>query len=260
MPPHGAKKNGTPRRTVHFQAQNTHAVRETHHTQSPFHQARSVPHGTKKTVFDAWNRYHSIPIREEDRHLTTFITPSGRYRYQTAPQGYIASGDGYTRRFDEILSDIPEKTKCVDDALLWGNNIEESFFQACHWLETCGNNGITLNPDKFVFAQDCIEFAGFEITPNSVRPCQKCLKDIVDFPTPKNITEVSYAFSMTDRMLPFRELLKPETLFRWDHLLEEAFQESKAVIVREIEQGVRIFDPNKSTRLATDWSKDGIGF
>ena len=65
---------------------------------------------------------------------------------------------------------------------------------------------------------------------------------------------------MADRMLPFRELLKPGTPFRWDHPFEEAFQESKAVIVSEIEQGVRIFDPSKSTCLATDWSKDGIGF
>ena len=119
-----AKKNGKPRRTVDFQALNAHAIRETNHTQSTFHQARSVPRGTKKTVFDAWNGYHSVPIREEDRYLTTFITPWGRYRYRTAPQGYIASGDGYKRRFDEIVTDIPNKTKCVDDALLWADNIE----------------------------------------------------------------------------------------------------------------------------------------
>ncbi|XP_046554623.1 uncharacterized protein K02A2.6-like [Haliotis rubra] len=112
------KKNGKPRRTVDFQALNAHAIRETHHTQSPFHQARSVPQNKKKSVFDAWNGYHSVPIRDEDKHRTTFITPWGRYRYRTAPQGYIASGDGYTRRFDEIVSDVPNKTKCVDDALL----------------------------------------------------------------------------------------------------------------------------------------------
>ena len=139
-----AKKNGKPRRTVDFQALNAHAVRETHHTQSPFHQARSIPRNTIKTVFDAWNGYHSVPIREEDKHLTTFITPWGRYRYKTAPQGYIASGDGFTRRFDEIVSDIPHKTKCVDDALLWSNSIGEGFFQACNWLETCGRNGIII--------------------------------------------------------------------------------------------------------------------
>ncbi|XP_063956770.1 uncharacterized protein LOC135154494 [Lytechinus pictus] len=45
-----AKKDGKPRRTVDFQALNVHATRETHHTPSPFIQARSVPHGKKKTV------------------------------------------------------------------------------------------------------------------------------------------------------------------------------------------------------------------
>ena len=87
-----AKKNGKPRRTIDFQSLNTHATRETHHTQSPFHQARSVPHGKKKTVFDAWNGYHSVSLHPDDRHYTTFITPWGRYRYCTASQGYIASG------------------------------------------------------------------------------------------------------------------------------------------------------------------------
>ncbi len=82
-----ARKNGKPRRTVDLQSLSTHATRETHHTQSPFHQARSVPQGKLKTIFDAWNGYHSVPLRKQDRHLTTFITPWGRYRYCNAPQG-----------------------------------------------------------------------------------------------------------------------------------------------------------------------------
>ena len=101
-----AKKNGKSRRTVDMRPLNQHAIRETHHTQSPFHQARSVPPGTLKPVFDAWNGYHSVPLKREDRHLTTFITPWGRYRYRTAPQGYVVSGDGYSMRFDEIVSDF----------------------------------------------------------------------------------------------------------------------------------------------------------
>ncbi|XP_053385871.1 uncharacterized protein LOC128550595 [Mercenaria mercenaria] len=65
---------------------------------------------------------------------------------------------------------------------------------------------------------------------------------------------------MTDRMLPFRQLLKPSTPFKWDSTLYDLFQESKAVIINEIENDVRIFDPTKPTCLATDWSKNGIGF
>ena len=66
-----AKQNGTPRRTIDFQPLNLHATRETHHTQSPFHQARSVPrerkrlssmHGMGTTV------YHSTLMTDTTLH------------------------------------------------------------------------------------------------------------------------------------------------------------------------------------------------
>ena len=265
-----AKKDGTPRRTIDFQPLNLHATRETHHTQRPFHQARSIPSGKKKTIFDAWNEYHSVPLHPDDRHYTTFLTPWGRYRYCTAPQGYIASGDGYTRRYDELTASIPNKTKCINDTLLWSDTIEESFFQAAQWLDTCGKHGITLNPTKFHFAKDEVEFAGFEITKDTVRPCKKYIKAIADFPTPRNLTDirswfglvnqVSYAFSMADTMLPFRELLKPSNKFHWNDILQKAFEQSKHTIIDEIHNGVKIFDKTKPTCLATDWSKHGIGY
>ena len=264
-----AKKNGKPRRTVDLQALNAHAIRETHHTQSPFHQARAVPSNKKKTVFDCWNGYHSIPLYEGDRHLTTFITPWGRMRYRVAPQGYIASGDAYTRRFDAIVSDFPNKSKCTDDSLLWEDDLEKSFFQSVDWLDICGNNGVTCNPEKFDFGQDEVEFAGFEITNDSVRPCVKFFEAIQDYPTPRSISDirswfglinqVSYAFAVTEYLNPFRELLKPNTQFEWTDELDEIFEESKRVIIEEIKEGVRIFDMARPTCLATDWSKDGIG-
>ena len=265
-----AKKNGKPRRTVDLHPLNAHAVRETHHTQSPFHQARQVPKHTKKTVFDCWNGYHSVPLHPDDRHYTTFITPWGRYRYKAAPQGYIASGDGFTRRFDKIVSHIPRKTKCIDDTLLWSDDLERSFWQAVEWLDVCGRHGITLNPEKFVFGADTVPFAGFEITRDSIRPARRYLDAIHNFPTPSSITDVrswfglvnqvSYAFATADHMLPFRQLLKPETPFRWDEELDKLFKNSKQVIAKEIEEGIAIFDINRTTCLVTDWSKTGIGF
>ena len=265
-----AKKSGKPRRTVDFQALNQHATRETHHTQSPFHQARQIPRNTKKTTFDAWNGYHSIPLDPKDRHLTTFITPWGRYRYRVCPQGYIASGDAYTRRFDEIIINIKDKTKVVDDTAMWSPNIERSFFQAANFLDVCGRNGIILNPPKFTFAKDTSEFSGFEIGPTTVRPCPQVIDSIGKFPKPQNITDVrswfglvnqvAYAFASAKRMQPFRALLKPKTPFKWTEELDSLFEQSKSIIVEEILKGVEIFEKNKPTCLATDFSKDGIGF
>ena len=61
-------------------------------------------------------------------------------------------------------------------------------------------------------------------------------------------------------MQSFRQLLKPGTKFLWNDHLNNLFEESKLTIVKEIEEGVRIFDPTKPTCLATDWCKTGIGF
>ena len=242
-----------------FQPLNQHATRETHHCQSPFHQARSIPRLTKKTIFDAWNGYHSVALAEEDRHYTTFITPWGQYRYLTAPQGYIASGDAYTARYDALITNIPNKTRCIDDALLWADDIEGSFHQAVEWLHICATNGITLNPEKFRFAEDEVEFAGFTVTPTEVRPASKFTAAIKEFPTPTSITDIrawfglvnqiSYTFAMTATMLPFRDLLKPSTPFQWSDQLTEAFTASKQHICESIRAGVEIFDiPNPRLR------------
>ena len=112
------KKNSKPRRAVDFQALNLYATCETHHMQSRFHQAHPVPQGTIKTISDAWNGYHSVPLHVDNCHLTTFITPWGPYCYCTAPQGYIASANRYTSRYNEIVTHIPQKTMCVDDSFL----------------------------------------------------------------------------------------------------------------------------------------------
>ena len=102
-----ARKNGKSRRIVDFQPLNVHATRETPCSPSPFHQARPVPIGNRKTVFDPWNGYHSVPISEGYRHLTTFITPWGRYRYKTVPQGYIASLFQATPIKDDMMKLLP---------------------------------------------------------------------------------------------------------------------------------------------------------
>ena len=74
------KKDGRPRRTVDFQRLNRASLRETHHTRPPFDLVSSVPKHAFKTVADAYSGYHQVPLDEESRKLTTFITPWGRYR------------------------------------------------------------------------------------------------------------------------------------------------------------------------------------
>jgi len=57
------KHDGTPRRTVDLSPLNKFCKRETFPAETPFHLARRVPGKTWKSVTDAWNGYHSVPLR-----------------------------------------------------------------------------------------------------------------------------------------------------------------------------------------------------
>ena len=264
------KPDGTPCTTVDLRVLNTHCKRETQHVVPPYKQARSIPAYTFRTVTDCWNGYHSCPLAEEDRHLTTFLTERGRFKYCAAPQGYMAAGDGYNQRYDNILADVQRKTKCVDDVCMWDNTLEEHWWRVIDYLIRVGKNGVILNPKKFQFCQSTVEFAGFQITETDVKPLPKYLDAIRDFPRPTNISEirswfglvnqVSHYAKLTDLMEPFKPLLSPKTRFAWNDELEKAFQESKLEIVKAIQEGVRIFEPSRTTVLSPDWSKTGIGY
>ncbi len=264
------KKDGTPRRVVDLQALNKVSVRETHHTPSPWQQVSYIPKNMRKTVLDAKDGYHSVKLSPESKDKTTFITEWGRYRYCRAVQGYKASGDAYTKRYDDITVDVPDKTRCVDDTCLWKASIEELFWHTCHYIDLCARNGVIFNPRKFVFGREIVDFAGYTVTLDSIKPTDKMISAIKDFPAPTTLTQargwfglvnqVSYAFAQSEVMAPFRELLKKNTKFYWDAPLDELFAKSKKDIIDRVVNGVKMFDTIRTTCLATDWSKVGVGF
>jgi len=264
------KDDGSPRRTVDLSPLNKFCQREAHSSKSPFNLARSVPAGSIKSVFDAWNGYHAVPIREEDRHLFTFITPWGLFRYKRAPQGFLSSGDGYNRRFDDIASHLIRSERCVDDTLIHDTDEDTHWWRSIEFLNLCGNAGIVLNAEKFQFAESTVDFAGFRIKADSVEPLPKYLDAIREFPTPASLTDirswfglvnqVSHYAQLRDMMEPFRKFLSPKEKFAWNEQLDAIFKDSKSRIVEAIQEGVQIFDITKRTCLRTDWSRQGIGY
>ena len=215
--------------------------------------------------------YHSLPQSPAARNATTFITEWDRYRYCRAPQGFHGSGVGYTLRFDNITVDMTQKTRCIDDSLLLDDSIEASFWHTIEFISHYADKGIVFNLNKFHFVETEMEFTGFLVTDNVVKPIERMTDAILPFPTPTSIIGarswfglvnlVTYAFSPTEVMVPFLELLKAKNReFYWDETLERLFQESKRVIVGKIEKCVRTFKMNTATGLAIDYSKTSISY
>ena len=162
--------------------------------------------------------------------------------------------------------DIPRKVQCVDDTLLWDNDIEESFWHNVDYITHCSQNGVVFNPTKFRFSQTEIDFAGFHVTKDCIKSAKSLLDAISSFSKPTNIrdarswfglvNQVAFGLSSSKAMQPFRDLLKPG-MWYWDEALDRAFEDSKAAILAMVRDGIHTYELNRLTCLCTDWSKEG---
>ena len=151
------KKTGEPRRVVDLRGLNEATIRQTHYTEPPFSQAMGVEPRTWRFTSDAWNGYHSVPLAEEDMHVTTFITPWGRLRYRVAPQGSLTSGDGFTYWYDMVIRHLLRKKKCVDDVVGWAKTLLQLFYDTAEFLTLTGDHGIIQNVKKFTWGKRELE-------------------------------------------------------------------------------------------------------
>ena len=117
---------------------------------------------------------------------------------------------------DLIVQGIEKFDHCVDDSILWNDDIESNFIQVCSFLEKCARSGCVFNPSKFQFAEETVNFLGFKISSQGLGPTDAFIETIKSFPPPKSITDVrawfgtvnqvSYTFAIADQMAPFRRL------------------------------------------------------
>ena len=63
-----------------------------------------------------------------------FITEDGMYQYKRMPKGDHVSMDAYNARFDNIIKEVKNVKRCVDDSLLYCKSLEGAFLQTAEYL------------------------------------------------------------------------------------------------------------------------------
>ena len=77
------------------------------------------------TKLDANSGFWQIPLTEESKLLTTFITPFGRYCLNKLPFGISSALEHFQKRMSHILTGLNGVICLVDDVLIFGQNKEE---------------------------------------------------------------------------------------------------------------------------------------
>ena len=128
--------------------------------------------------------------------------------------------------------------------MLYHDDKSKAFWETAEYLTLVGRNGITLNPEKFKFAQEEVEWAGIKIGLKSVEPLEEHVTAIRNFPRPSSITDMRSFFALVEQvapyyavkphLAPFRHLLKKYSKFYWDDNLQQLFEEVKDTIADRV--------------------------
>ena len=264
------KPGGKVRLVVDYRGINKHIERPVH----PFPSPRDILKGIKPDSkwflkLDAVQGYYQVPLDEESAALTTFLLPSGRYRFCRAPMGLSPSSDGFCERTDIILAPVPDMLKIVDDALLQAPTKEQLLKKLETALACCRKHNLTLSASKMSMGQS-IKFAGYLISADGVKPDPGQVQALRNFPVPSSLTELRSFLGLANQLaflLPdlahvtagLRPLLKKDVAFLWLPEHQKSFEDTVKLLTSDMI--VKPFDPSFKTELLTDASRlKGLGY
>ena len=142
------------RMVTDFRGLNEFVQRPVHPFPSVGEIVQSVPSTAKFFAkLHAVHGYFQLALDEESSKLTTFLLPSGRYRYLMAPMGLSASSDEWCRCSDWIVEGLPWAMKIVDDTLVWASDLQTLEKRVVEVLERCKQINITISKKKFEIAE-----------------------------------------------------------------------------------------------------------
>ena len=258
------------RLVVDFSKLNKHICRPVHLFPSPLEIISGINHDAKYFAkLDAISGFYQIGLDEESSHLTTFLIPQGRFRWLRCPMGSSSSSDEWCRRSDDAVRGICGVSKLVDDVLVVSNSIEQLEERLMKVLTKCREAGIALSRRKFEIGES-IQFAGYTLSADGVRPDDKKLAAIAKFPTPTDVSKLRSFLGLANQLIhfvpdlasvtsPLRELLKKDVAFTWLEDQDRVFNDTKAKLTKSL--SLQTFDPNLPTYLVTDASRlHGLGF
>lgn len=102
------------------------------------------------TIFntmDTNSGFHQIPLDDKSKHLTTFITPFGRFCHRRLPMGINIGPEVFQLQMQKVLHGLPGCAVIMDDILVWGKTRTEHDNLA--QVQSCiQQSGLTLNDAK----------------------------------------------------------------------------------------------------------------
>jgi len=223
------------------------------------------------SLLDLKSAFNQVDVHDESVKYTSFITPMGQYEYLKMPFG-LKNGPSVFQRFvNSVFGDMIREGKLaiyLDDILIATKSIEEHLIILKEVFQKLVCNKLELKIDKCKIAQSEIQYLGYSISKDGIKPDKKNIESIINFPVPTNAKSVhsflglcSYfrkfveGFSVLAQ--PLYKLIRKNVKFKFGEEELQCFENLRQKLIDA--PVLAIFDPKDYTELHCDASALGYG-
>ena len=187
---------------------------------------------------DLASAYWAVPIREEDREKTAFMTPHGLLEMCVTGYGLCNSQATYQRLIDEVTKDVPNSEGFIDDISNYTKEFREMMKNLRQLFIKLREYNLQIRADKCFFGYYEIDFLGYHISSKGIAPTETLIKDMLAVPEPKNKNELErflgmvgyyrqFIENMSQISEPLNRLRRKGQAYVWDEECAAAFLKLK---------------------------------
>ncbi|XP_036318010.1 uncharacterized protein K02A2.6-like [Rhagoletis pomonella] len=224
--------------------------------------------GTKFTKIDLSKAYLQLEVCPKDRHILTLSTYKGLYTPTRLMFGVACAPAKWQRWMEQLLGDIEGVSVFLDDIKITASNDALHIQRIEEVLRRLSEQNMRVNLKKSEFLKDKIDYCGYIIDKNGIRPKKSKIQAIHNMKKPTNRDEVRsflglinyygrFVKNLSSLVFPLNRLLQKEIKFNFDKDCEKAFLEVKKQL--QSDSVLTHYDPKKTLILAVDASPIGVG-
>lgn len=265
------KKNGTYRLCIDYRRLNKKIIRDRFPLPLIEDQIDRLKGAKVFTTLDLKNGFLHVNVHRDSIKYTAFVTPRGQYEFIKMPFGLCTAPSVFQRYVNYIFQDLISDGTVLaylDDLAIPSKTQDEGLDKLLTVFKRAEEYGLMFNWSKCLFMRREIEYLGYIIQDNEVRPSKEKIAAVSKFKTPNNLKSLQSFLGLSGYFRkfiknysiiarPLTDLLKKNAEFYFSDECEKAFNELKNILCSS--PVLRIYDPDLVTELHTDASVEGYG-
>lgn len=210
------------------------------------------------TTIDLTSGFHQIPMRELDIPKTAFSTLNGKYEFLRLPFGLRNAPAIFQRMIDDVLKEYIGKICYVyiDDIIVFGKDADEHLNNVEKVFSRLMEANLKVNLEKTCFFEKEVEFLGYVITPDGIRPNAKKVEAIKKILPPENLKALKSFLGMTSYYRKFirdyAKVAKPLTNLTRGENAQIKANASRKVRIELDEKAMEAFHDLKQLLVSAD--------